>query len=52
MALASDIVAPAFNELWPDAQVTNLIDESLHADFASGKQVTEETYRRVRRHYN
>lgn len=47
MAIARDIVAPAFGELWPEAEVINLIDESLYADFAGGKKVTEETYRRV-----
>jgi len=47
MAIANDTVGEAFAELWPEAEIINLIDESLYADFAGGKQVTEETYRRV-----
>ena len=47
MALATDTVGTVFAELWPEAQIVNLLDESLYADFAGGKQVTEETYRRV-----
>ena len=47
MAIANDTVTAAFHELWPDAEVINLLDESLYADFAGGKQITDETYRRV-----
>lgn len=47
MAIASDGIAQAFAELWPEAEVINLLDESLYADFAGGKGVTDETYRRV-----
>ncbi len=47
MALATDTMGVAFAELWPEAEVINLLDESLYADFAGGQGVTEETYRRV-----
>ena len=47
MALANDTMGAAFAELWPEAQVINLLDESLYADFAGGQGVTDETYRRV-----
>ena len=46
MAIASDVVGEAFAELWPQAEVVNLLDESLYADFA-GKELTDETYRRI-----
>ncbi len=47
MAIASEAVTAAFKEDWPAAEVINLLDESLYADFAGGKGVTDETYRRV-----
>ena len=47
MAIASEAVTAAFAELWPEAEPINLLDESLYADFAGGKGVTDETYRRV-----
>jgi Asp/Glu/hydantoin racemase len=47
MAIASEAVTAAFAELWPEAEAINLLDESLYADFAGGKGVTDETYRRV-----
>ncbi len=46
MAIASDVVGEAFAELWPEAEIVNLLDESLYADFA-GKEITDETYRRI-----
>ena len=46
MALANDTVGEAFAELWPEAEIINLLDESLYADFA-GKEITDETYRRI-----
>lgn len=47
MDLAMEIVGEAFAEIWPEAQVVNLLDESLYADFAGGKPQTEETGRRL-----
>ena len=47
MAIASNAVIAAFGELWPEAEAINLLDESLYADFAGAKKVTDETYRRV-----
>ncbi len=47
MDLALDTVAEAFAEIWPEAQVVNLLDESLYADFAGGKPQTAETGERV-----
>ena len=47
MAIANDTVTAAFAELWPEAEVINLLDESLYADFAAGKEITDETYRRI-----
>ena len=41
MALANDTVGAAFDELWPEAQVINLLDETMYADFAGGKGVTD-----------
>ena len=49
MDLAMEIVGEAFAEIWPEAQVVNLLDESLYADFAGGKPQTEETGRTMRR---
>ncbi len=46
MAIANDTITAAFADLWPDAEVINLLDESLYADFA-GKEITDETYRRI-----
>ena len=46
MAMANDTIGEAFDELWPEAEVINLLDESLYADFA-GKEITDETYRRI-----
>lgn len=47
MDIAMEIVADAFAAIWPEAQVVNLLDESLYADFAGGKPQTEETGARV-----
>lgn len=47
MLLATDAVAAVFEQVWPEAQVINLLDESLYADFAGGRQITDETYRRI-----
>ncbi len=46
MAMANDTASQAFDELWPEAEIVNLLDESLYADFA-GKEITDETYRRI-----
>jgi len=46
MAIANETVTAAIAELWPAAEVINLLDESLYADFA-GKEITDETYRRI-----
>lgn len=47
MNAAMGTVADAFATHWPEAEVINLLDESLYADFGGGKEITEETYRRV-----
>jgi Asp/Glu/hydantoin racemase len=40
-------VNEVFEELWPEAEIFNLLDESLYLDFAGGKPQTEETGVRV-----
>lgn len=47
MALASEMVREAFDELWPEAEPIDLYDESLYADFAGGKVMTDEAYHRI-----
>ncbi|MBO6782936.1 MAG: arylsulfatase [Alphaproteobacteria bacterium] len=47
MDIAMQIVADAFEVIWPEAKVINLLDESLYADFAGGKPQTEETGERL-----
>lgn len=47
MLLTIDPMAAAFNELWPEAQHLAILDETLYADFAGGRPITDETYTRV-----
>jgi Asp/Glu/hydantoin racemase len=47
MLLTIDPMATAFDEIWPEAQHLAIADETLYADFAGGKPITEETYKRV-----
>jgi Asp/Glu/hydantoin racemase len=47
MLLTIDPMAAAFAAVWPEAQHLAIADETLYADFAGGKPITEETYSRV-----
>lgn len=47
MLLTIDPMASAFAEIWPEAQHLAIADETLYADFAGGRPITEETYSRV-----
>jgi Asp/Glu/hydantoin racemase len=47
MLITIDPMGTAFAEIWPEAQHLAIADETLYADFAGGKPITEETYKRV-----
>lgn len=50
---AMEAIGEAFAELWPEAELFHVLDESLYLDFAGGKPQTDETGERVSRllHY-
>lgn len=47
MLITVEPTMTAFAEIWPEAQPLAVVDETLYADFAGGKPITEETYSRV-----
>lgn len=47
MAIAMEAVSEVFRNEWPEADVFNVLDESLYLDFAGGKPQTEETGERL-----
>lgn len=47
MLITIDPMGMAFDEIWPEAQHLAIADETLYADFAGGKPITDETYSRV-----
>ncbi len=51
---AMDAISDAFAELWPEAELFHVLDESLYLDFAGGKPQTDETGERVSKllHYS
>tara|TARA_R110002110_G_scaffold395138_2_gene609603 strand:- start:99434 stop:100057 length:624 start_codon:yes stop_codon:yes gene_type:complete len=44
---AMEAIGEAFAELWPEAELFHVLDESLYLDFAGGKPQTDETGERV-----
>ena len=44
---AMDAISAAFAELWPEAELFHVLDESLYLDFAGGKPQTDETGERL-----
>jgi len=47
MLITIEPMMSAFSEIWPEAQPLAIADETLYADFAGGKPITDETYSRV-----
>ena len=44
---AMEAIGQAFAELWPEAELFHVLDESLYLDFAGGRPQTEETGERI-----
>ena len=44
---AMDAISEAFEEIWPEAELFHVLDESLYLDFAGGKPQNEETGTRL-----
>jgi hypothetical protein len=47
MAIAMEAVSDVFRLEWPEAEVFNVLDESLYLDFAGGRPQTQETGERL-----
>ncbi len=47
MLITIDPMGAAFDEIWPEAEHLAIADETLYADFAGGRPITDETYSRV-----
>jgi len=44
---AMEAIGEAFAEVWPEAELFHVLDESLYLDFAGGRPQTEETGERI-----
>ena len=44
---AMDAISEAFEDIWPEAELFHVLDESLYLDFAGGKPQNEETGTRL-----